>query len=167
MKGKIFSLVVIATFLFTITTVAQPGERNRRMNQELRIKRHQNMWAENQPFFTAEQKDQVKKIRLETAQKLKPLRNELRELMAHQQTLTTADDAKMKAISSNIEKMSGVKTEMAKIRAAQHQEIRSLLDEEQLLQFDQHKQKMGRGRCADIQRKNHKMSQRNGMRMNG
>lgn len=146
MKGKIFSAVFIAAFLFSVAVAAQPGRQGNRMERgEMMMKRHQNFKADRASIFTDEQKEQVQQIRLETAKKVKPLRNELHELMARQQTLTTADDASLKAINANIEKMADVKTEIAKLHAAQHQEIRSLLNEEQLLKFDQRKGRMGKG----------------------
>ena len=138
MKQKVFSLAVIVSFLFSIAAVAQPGNFADNANRKQMLKQHR--------FFTAEQKEQVKQIRLETAKQVKPFRNELRELMAHQKTLTTAENTDMKAINANIEKMSDVKTEIAKIHAAQHQEIRSLLTEEQLLKFDQRKPGIGKNK---------------------
>jgi Spy/CpxP family protein refolding chaperone len=86
----------------------------------------------------------MKKIRLETAKEVKPLKNELRELQAHQQSLVTADNADMKAIYKNIDKMSDVKTNLAKIMAKQTQEVRSLLTDEQRLKMDQMRSHMQR-----------------------
>ncbi len=144
MKQKILSLAVIVSFLFSIAAVAQPGNFEDRTTRKQMMKRHQSYNEERAPFFTEEQKEQVKQIRLEMATQVKPLRNELRELMAHQKTLTTAESADLGAINTNIEKMSDVKTEIAKIHAAQHQKIRSLLTEEQLLKFDQAKHRKGK-----------------------
>ena len=146
MKQKVFSLAVIVSFLFSIAAVAQPGNFADNVNRKQMLKQHRFLNEEQKPFFTAEQKEQVKQIRLETAKQVKPFRNELRELMAHQKTLTTAENTDMKAINANIEKMSDVKTEIAKIHAAQHQEIRSLLTEEQLLKFDQRKPGIGKNK---------------------
>ena len=167
MKQKIFSLAVIASFLFSLAAVAQPANYAERNNRKQMMMKQQQHWnEERESFFTGEQKEQVKQIRLETAKKVKPLRNELRELMAHQQTLTTAEKPDMKAIHANIEKISDVKTEMAKIHAAQHQEIRSLLTEEQLLKFDQRNhQRMGKK--PGFRENNPRMPQRPGKGMNG
>ena len=142
MKVKIFSLALIAIFAFSTTTFAQRGQVDNRMNRKQMMKKHQSLNNDRESFFTDEQKEQVKQLRLETAKKVKPLKNELNELMAHQKTLTTAEDVKLKAIHSNIEEMSELKTEIAKILATQHQEIRSLLTEEQLLKFDQRRHGM-------------------------
>jgi len=140
MKGKIFSLTVIVIFIFSVNTYAQPGNReSRKERNEMFAKRPQQFKNQRESFFTEEQKEAMKQMRLETAQKVKTLKNELRELHARQQTLTTADNADIKDIHKNIEKISGVKTEIAKIHATQHQEIRKMLTEEQLLKFDQRK----------------------------
>ena len=114
------------------------------------MKNHQaNLKPERQNFFTEEQKETMKKIHLETAKKVKPLKNELHELAAHQKTLTTSDNADLKAINKNIDKMSEVKTEIAKIMAKQHQEVRSLLNEEQLLKFDAMQENRRKGMRGD------------------
>jgi Spy/CpxP family protein refolding chaperone len=147
MKTKILSLVIIATFLISTVALAQAprngqGNKKSKQQKEMMMKKHAHQKSDFHKLFTDEQMETMKTYRLEAAKKVKPLRNELRELMAHQQTLTTADNADLKAINNNIDKMSAVKTKIAKIMAAQHQQIRSLLDEEQLLKFDSMKNNM-------------------------
>lgn len=137
MKGKVFSLAIIAIFIFSVDAYAQPENRgSRKDRKEMFAKRQQQFKNQRESFFTEEQKETIKQMRLETAQKVKPLKNELRELHARQQTLTTAENADLKDIHKNIEKISAVKTEMAKIQATHLQEIRKMLSEEQLLKFD-------------------------------
>lgn len=167
MKQKILSLAVIASFLFSMASVAQPGNSAERTNRkQMMLKRHQQIKNERESFFSEEQKEQVKQIRLVTAKKVKPLKNELRELMARQQTLTTEENTDIKAINANIEKISDVKTEIAKIHAAQHQEVRSSLTEEQLLKFDQRKPHQ-RSRKPHFRGKNDKMPSPRRKGMNG
>jgi hypothetical protein len=151
MKTRITSIFMVALFFISSALIAQPrnqGEKWGRNHNREQMK--QKRFAENkrmhQNFFTAEQKETMTGMRLETAKKIKPLKNELRELMAHQQTLTTADKADLKTINKNIDKMSDAKTEIAKIMAAQHQQVRSLLSEEQLIKFDSMKGKQGKNR---------------------
>lgn len=141
MKTKIGSLLLVAVFFVAMAAHAQTPQ-NRQDRQKRMMHRDFRAQAEKAPFFTEEQKEAMKEIRLETAKEMKPLRNELRELNARHQTLTTAEEAKLDAIYKNIEKMADVKTEMAKIRAKQHQEVRGLLTEEQLLKFDNQKEMM-------------------------
>ena len=156
MKTRILSLFVLATFLISITANAQKGERAERwqklspeQKEMFMQKRKERQEKGPQNFFTEEQKETMKQLRLETAKEVKPLKNQLNELMAKQQTLTTAEKADLKAINKNIESISEVKTQMAKIHAKQHQEIRAMLSEEQLLKFDAMKERHTQGKRGD------------------
>lgn len=144
MKTKIGSLLIVAMFLVSIAANAQrpQARQDRQSKKGMIMQRDFRAQAEKAPLFTEEQKEAMKEIRLETAKEMKPLRNQLRELNAHQKTLTTSEDANLNAIYKNIEKMSEVKTEMAKIMARQQQKVRGMLTEEQLLKFDNRKEMM-------------------------
>ena len=50
--------------------------------------------------------------------------------------------ADLNAINASIEKMGKIKTELTKIKEKNHQEVRSLLTEEQRIKFDSRKDKM-------------------------
>lgn len=143
MKIKFLTLALIALFAIGSANAQNQEREKREMNKKGEmIKRHDLRAERMDNFFTEEQKEQIKGLRLETAKQVKPLRNELRELEARQQTLTTADKADLNAIYQNIDKISGVKAEIQKIMARQHQDIRSLLTEEQLIKFDAQKARM-------------------------
>lgn len=143
MKTRILSLLLIAIFAISTTTMAQqPEKRDKKPGQEKCIQKpHERKGCGMKNIFTPEQQEKVKQFRLESAKQIKPLRNQLNELKAHQQTLITADKANMDAIYNNIDKMSGVKAEIKKIKAKEHQEIRSILTEEQLIKFDMMKER--------------------------
>lgn len=167
MKTRIISLLMVSMFFISSALIAQPGNQEKKWgpNQD-REQMMKKRFAENKQmdhkFFTEEQKETMKGMHLETAKKIKPLKNEFRELMAHQQTLTSADMADLKAINKNIDKMSEAKTEIAKIMAAQHQQVRSLLSEEQLMKYDQMKAKRGNkhnARFGNSNGKQHKQMQ--------
>jgi Spy/CpxP family protein refolding chaperone len=150
MKTRILSFLIVASFFISSVLIAQPNKVQKQMRpdsgkKEMMKKRGDRNNSESQKFFTEEQKEQMKELRLETAKKVKPLKNELSELMARQRTLTTADNADLNAINTNIDKMSDIKTDIAKIMAAQHQQVRSLLTEEQLVKFDTMKGEKGPG----------------------
>lgn len=147
MKTRILIVLMMAALFVSSVTMAQnPEQKNRRIDQNDMMKRQEMRQDFGRDLaLTDEQKEAMKKIRLETAKEVKPLKNELRELQAHQQTLATADNADMKAIYKNIDKMAEVKTKMEKIRAKQRQDIRSLLTEEQRLKMDQRIDHMPRG----------------------
>jgi Spy/CpxP family protein refolding chaperone len=141
MKTRILSFLIVASFFISTDLIAQPNKEQKQRgpdsnNKEMMKKRSEKNRSEFKNFFTEEQKEQMKELRLETAKKIKPLKNELGELVAHQRSITTADKADLNAINKNIDKMSDLKADMAKIMAAQHQQIRSLLTEEQLVKFD-------------------------------
>ncbi|MCK3683763.1 periplasmic heavy metal sensor [Maribellus sp. YY47] len=138
MKIRFLTLTLITVFAVTSMALAQNPETKKgdREPREAFMPRNERFADRMNHFFTEEQQEQMKTIRLETAKKVKPLRNELGELEARQQTLTTAEKADLDAIYQNIDKMSEVKAEIQKIMAKQHQQIRSLLTEEQLLKFD-------------------------------
>lgn len=157
MKTKILSLIIVAALFISTSVMAQPAKQGKQgfQNPErkaMMMKRMAQQKGERQNFFTAEQKETMKKLQLETAKKVKPLKNELREMMAHQQTLTTAENADLKAINKNIDKMAETKAEIAKIMVAQQQQVRSMLTEEQLLKFDSRKGNPGK-RGGDYFRK--------------
>jgi len=159
MKTRVLSLFIVATLLISTTVLAQPGNQGNQFPERkaMMMKHSAQQKKMHEKFFTVEQKESVKAIRLETAKKVKPFKNKLRELMAHKQTLITADNADLKAINKNIDKISGTKSEIAKIMAAQHQQIRSLLTEEQLLRFDMMKNNHGKRAGRDSMRHHGRM----------
>lgn len=149
MKIRKLVLFTAVVLLISTTSFAQPiqQQKNRRQvnpeQAEVMKKRMEERRQRMENFFTDEQKEAMKNLRLESSKQLKPLKNELRELMAHQQSLTTADTPNMEAINKNIDKMAGLKAEIAKIQVKQQQDFRKLLSEEQLIQFDARKGKQG------------------------
>ena len=140
MKRRILGMVIIAVVLISTTAIAQRPEPGRVLGNrgEAQMQRNRNMnpRVQRTPFFSEEQQEAIKNLRLETAKEMKPLRNKLNEMEAHQKTLTTADKADLNAIYKNLEEIGEVKTDIAKIQAKERQNIRSLLTEEQLLSFD-------------------------------
>ena len=148
MKTKVLMLAVFMGL--TTVLVAQPDEKGegksrRGPNPEMRMREQRG--HENGLDLTDAQKEAFKKSMLAMQKQLQPIRNELGEAMAHQKTLTTVDKPDMAAINKNIEKMGGLKTEMAKIQAKHHLEMRAQLTDEQRLKFDmfKHRQKEGKG----------------------
>ena len=156
MKTRVLSILMVAAIFLSIAAIAQPGtDRNQRnqngpVKKEMMMKRKAIQNNNRQNFFTEEQKEVMKTIHLETAKQMKPLKNELGELQARQETLTTANDADLKAINKNIDKMAEVKAEVAKIVAKQHQDFRAMLSDEQLIKFDNFKKKGRVGENKDF-----------------
>jgi len=136
MKIRILTLALVALFVTSAAWAQKPERNQREPEQRERMMRPEQMAERVDNFFTKEQQEQVKTIRLETAKKVQPLRNQLNELEAHQQTLSTAEKTDMNAIYQNIDKISEIKGSIQKLMAKQHQDIRSLLTDEQKLKFD-------------------------------
>ena len=114
----------------SISAYGQPAERG---FDKKGLKQRQGL---NLPDLSEEQKEQIKGLRTTTKKDMLDNRNQVGELKAKLRTLQTADKPDMNKINSTIEKISVIKTDMAKKKAAHHQDIRSILTEEQRVIFD-------------------------------
>ena len=88
------------------------------------------------PDLTEDQEEQIQSLRTDYLKAILPMRNELAEMNARLQTLSTADNADMSQINGLIEDMGAIKMQMMKAGAAHRQEIRKLLTDEQRVVFD-------------------------------
>jgi len=86
--------------------------------------------------FTEEQQKKMHSMKLSLQKEMLPLRNEIGENRAKLKSLSTAENADMKAINNLIDEDSKLKASIAKLLAANHQEIRKMLTEEQRIIFD-------------------------------
>jgi len=147
MKIRILTLAMLAIFAISSASFAQNRQSQKRDldRRENRMLRSDRVTEPMDNFFTEEQQEQIKELRLETAKKVRPLKNQLNELKARQQTLTTAENADLEAIYENIDKISEVNSEIQKVMAKQRQDIRSMLSEEQRLKFDAMRDRPNRG----------------------
>lgn len=148
MKTKVLMLAVFMGL--TAVLVAQPnekGEGKSRQGSNHEMRMDEQRGHENGLDLTDAQKEDFKQSMLAMQKQLQPIQNELGEARAHQKTLTTAEKPDMNAINKNIEKMGSLKTEMAKIQAKHHLEIRAKLTDEQRLKFDrfEHQKRDGKG----------------------
>lgn len=96
------------------------------------------------PDLTEEQQSEMKRLRTEHLKSQLPMKNQLRELQAELQTLSTAENVNMNAIEQTIEEMGSLRVQMAKAQATHRQTIRSLLTEEQRVVFDSRPRHRGR-----------------------
>jgi Spy/CpxP family protein refolding chaperone len=144
-------VLMLAVFMgLTTVLVAQPnekGERNSRRGPNPEMRMEEQRSHRNGLDLTDAQKEVFKQSMLAMQKQLQPIRNQLGEARAHQKTLTMADKPDMAAINKNIERMSGLKTEMAKIQTKYHLEMRTQLTDEQRLKFDrfEHGKRDGKG----------------------
>ena len=94
--------------------------------------------------LTDEQKEFFKQSMMAMHKEVLPLKNELGEVMAHQNTLMTADKPDMKAVNQNLEKAGTLKTKLAQIQAKHRLDLRAQLTDEQKMKFDMMKGDMNR-----------------------
>jgi len=140
----ILSIMMISLFLLSGTLSAQNGNGNMkgmRMNKQINSNCQKSSF-QNIPNITDTQKEQLTKKRTAMMKEVLPIRNSLKEKMAHLNTLNTATEIDTKAINKQIESIGKDKIAMMKIRAKFHQEVRSILTDDQRVYFDTHHNKM-------------------------
>jgi len=133
--------LIAAITIFTLIGLTNPSNAQRadrfRGDRNFPERREAFMQQRNPEMrLTDDQKEKFRELRIETEKKLKPFQDQLRELLAKHQTLVTVDKPDMTTIESSLEQISKTRLEMAKIRAAMHQDVRAQLTEEQRLMFD-------------------------------
>jgi Spy/CpxP family protein refolding chaperone len=146
MKTKV--LVFAMCMGFTTLLMAQPkenGTKNANRGPEHEMRMEERHGPGNGLDLTDVQKDAFKQSRLALQKQLQPLQNELGEAEAHQKTLMTTEKPDLTAINKNIEKIGGLKIEMAKLQAKNRLDMRAQLTEEQRQKFDMHHNNMRHG----------------------
>lgn len=88
------------------------------------------------PDLTAEQETKMKELKTVHMKDMLKLKSELKEKNARLKSLQTADDVDIDKIYKVIDDIGSIKTKMTKERADLHQEIRTLLSDEQRVYFD-------------------------------
>lgn len=140
MKAKILSIVLLlslSSVLMAQTTEKGPKKGNRGAQNEMRMNGNGGeRGMQNGMNLTDAQKDAFKQSMMDLHKKIQPLRNELGEAEAHQKTLVTAEKTDMGAINKNIEKIGGIRVEIAKLETKHHLDMRAQLTDEQKLKFD-------------------------------
>ncbi len=122
-------LVVMLAVAFSST--AQQKQGSPQQKKQMKFEHHQML-----PDLTDAQKDQMKAIHIKGMKATQPLKNAIMEKRAHLNTLSSADKADIKAINKQIDDISVLQASIKKVRAANKQEIRSLLTDEQRVIFD-------------------------------
>ena len=127
--------ILLAAGLMTLmgATYAQPGEGyrgERNKQREVRQRGHASL------ELTHEQQAKAEALKLNMQKAALPLKNELGENRAKMRTLSTAENPDMKAINKLIDNNAGLRADLEKLRAANHQEFRKMLTEEQRVKFD-------------------------------
>ena len=96
------------------------------------------------PSLTEQQKDQMKELRMAHLKEVQPIQNEMRELKARYETLTTAANPNMAEINKNIDAQSAAMNKLMKARASHQQDVRKIFTEEQRLFNDMNRGQGGR-----------------------
>lgn len=142
MRTKVLMIVMLMGL--SAILVAQPAEKG---TKKFRVMDENEMGMKDQKGaakglnLTDAQKEAFKQSTIAIQKQLQPLRNELREAEAHQKTLVTAEKPDLGAVNKNIEKIGGLRIEMAKIQTKHRLEMRAQLTDEQRLKFDLLKEK--------------------------
>ena len=97
-----------------------------------------------------EQKSKAEELRLNMQKSALPIRNQIGENKAKLRTLSTSENPDMKAINKLIDQNAELRAKLEKLRAANHQEFRKMLTEEQRVKFDSRSH--GRMQNRDFQR---------------
>ncbi|NNF20899.1 MAG: periplasmic heavy metal sensor [Saprospiraceae bacterium] len=134
MKSVLKQITVMALIVLPIAAVMGQGKGER---QGERSQRRDGSRLEMMiPDLTGEQQENIKDLHLNMMKESLQIRNQLGENRAKMKTLRTADNPDMNAINKLIDESSVLQADLKKKMAANHQEVRKLLTEEQRVIFD-------------------------------
>lgn len=138
--SKLCMLLVAASVALTGSAFAQhPGMHPSEMAKQRMFEKEDAQHMPMIPDLTEKQEAQIRELRTAYMKATLPLKNQLMEKEARLHTLSTAEKVNMKEINNIIEEIGTLKTAIMKKQAAHHQEVRTLLTEEQRLFFDAHR----------------------------
>lgn len=134
MKRLVKVAMTITLMLMVINIAnAQQGQRN---GNRQGSGNGQGFSSEQSLNLTEDQRTQMKSKRLKMQQEMLPIQNKIGENRAKLRTLSTVENADMKAINKVIDSNSQLSAKLTKLRAANRQDIRKILSEEQRIMFD-------------------------------
>ena len=128
--SKISALIVVMLAI-AFSSTAQQKQGSPQQKKQMKFENRDML-----PDLTDAQKDQMKAIRIKGMKATQTLKNQLMEKRAHLNTLSSADKADMKAINKQIDEIATLQASMQKVRAANKQEVRSILTDDQRVMFD-------------------------------
>lgn len=140
MKSVLKQIAVVTLIMLPLTVAVGQNKGNR---QGERIHRQDGSRLEMLiPDLTEDQQSKMKDIHLNMMKESLSIRNKLGENRAKLKTLQTAENPDMKAIDKLIDESSSLHADLQKKAAANHQQVRSLLTEDQRVIFDSHSGQM-------------------------
>lgn len=140
MKSKKIVFFMILAVCMTTTAFGQRNLGDRNSQRKDRPNREWTTRADRPAnrldnLLTEGQKTAVKEIRLKCAKETNPLTYKLKELKAKHRTLMNEAKPNQKGIDSNIDEMTKLQNQIAKIKAKTQVEVLSKLTDEQKLLF--------------------------------
>ena len=139
MKRLILGIIVAGAILFSGSVFAQKSERdfkNRPEKQKLFQRgKHEGFSKDS---LTAKQKEAIQQINVKAEKDLKPLKDQLAELMVHHRTLMTAEKPDLNAVNASLDKIGSVRIAIEKAEAAKQIEIGKQLTDEQRAKMNHH-----------------------------
>lgn len=149
-----YGLIILVVLFTSVSTAnAQRFDRGERPHQEELHKggkpggemKERGPRGPSIPNLTEEQKEQLHAFKLELDKSTLPLKNQVAEKEARLRTLTTAESFDERAVNKVIEEIGDLKTSLMKIKVANEQKVKSVLTEEQVIAFNNHMSKKGKG----------------------
>lgn len=141
-----FSVLTALILTLSLSANAQQRANNSEKPRGDRQEQMKKMQADRQQRMmsildlSAEQRDQVKEVRLNNQKGMLPFRNAMQEKNAKLRTLTTADNYDEEAVKELISEIADLRSAMLTMQIAHRQQIRELLTEEQRIKFDTFRQ---------------------------
>lgn len=90
--------------------------------------------------LSEEQQEQMQALRLDHYKVVKPLRNQMAELKAREQTLISEETVDMKAVNKVIDQQTALQNKTRKLGVEHRLAVREILTDEQLMIMDQRRQ---------------------------
>lgn len=88
------------------------------------------------PKFTTEQSEAIAALRNDLQKEVLQINNKLAELRAQLRTLEQVEKPDMRAVNSKIDEITSLQNKRMKVLAANRAKVRSLLTDEQRLEYD-------------------------------
>ena len=132
---KLFSMLVLLTFVLTLSAQEQKQEQ-----RKVIINKGEGMMKANPaqlvPQFTPEQKKQIAEFKLTLQKEMIQLNNQLNEKQAQLKTLQQVEKPDMKSIYAKIDEITTIQNKKLKANALNKNNIRAILTDEQRIKFD-------------------------------
>jgi Spy/CpxP family protein refolding chaperone len=136
-KSSLIKSVLLITVVLITMSQTLKAQREFRQNRGMYNSRPQYpSFSQNIPDLTEDQEMKIRELKTAHMKNMIKYKSELEEKNARLRSLQTADDVDMDKIYKVIDDIGAIETKIAKERADLHQEIRTILNDEQRIFFD-------------------------------